>query len=185
MFYRAKLAILSGLIAMTCAVDLRAEPGSSTDRGVASASIIKPISVSAQKRLEFGGVAVSANQGGNVTIDPSSGNAAYNGSAKKMCLTAVPCAPGPAVYAVQGEKDRGYRVILPTTVMASAQRGPAPDLVVSQITSASENRPNNDSAGLLNANGRDTLRIGGQLEIPAGTPPGSYAAEITLVVSYE
>ena len=185
MFDRAKLATLSGLLAITCAVDLRAEPGVSTDRGVASASIIKPISVSAQKRLEFGGVAVAANQGGNVTIDPTSEKAAYNGSAEKMCLAAVPCTPGPAVFAVQGEKDRGYRVTLPASVMASAQRGSAPDLVVSQITSFSENSPSNELGGLLDGGGTDTLRIGGQLEIPAGTPPGSYAAEITLVVSYE
>lgn len=51
-----------------------AQPDANTSQGAASAQIVEPIGVVAVSDLEFGAIAVSAYEGGEVTIAPASGD---------------------------------------------------------------------------------------------------------------
>lgn len=168
-------------VAATAAI---AQPGASTSQGAASAQIVEPIGVIAVSDLEFGAIAVSASEGGEVTIAPESGAAQYSGGARPACSGASQCATGAARFAVSGESGRDYAIGLPSTVTAEHREGGGPGLPVAGLTAWSRNLGTLGPFGRLDHTGSDEVRVGGTLTIPAGTAPGSYVAEVPIVVSY-
>ncbi|MCB2082953.1 MAG: DUF4402 domain-containing protein [Sphingomonadaceae bacterium] len=176
----------STLPALACVVSCpaQAQPGVSQAQATATAQIIAPLAVTAESDLSFGVVAVSATQGGSITIEPVTGAATYSGAARQTCGANGQCAQSAAIFSVRGEAGRHYRVSLPATVSARLVGMPGAQLEVGGLTSASRNRPGDTASGALDDRGEDEIRIGGTLEIPAGTEPGIYAAEVPIVVFY-
>lgn len=161
-----------------------AQPGAHAAQGSASAEIAEPISVVALADLEFGAAAVSASEGGQVTVSPRSGTAQYSGGARPACSGASQCAAGAARFAVTGERGRDYAIALPAMVMAEHRTRNGLGLPVSDLTVWSRNLGTYGPFGRLDQAGTDELRVGGTLAIPAGSAEGSYAAEVRIVVMY-
>ncbi len=161
-----------------------AQPDANTSQGAASAQIVEPIGVVAVSDLEFGAIAVSAYEGGEVTIAPASGAAQYSGGARPACAGTSQCAIGAARFAVTGESGRDYLIGLPSMVTAEHRGGGGPGLPVADLTAWSRNLGTLGPFGRLDQAGSDEVRVGGTLTIPAGTAIGSYVAEVPIVVNY-
>lgn len=164
---------------------VHAAPQGASATGDTRAEIVEPLAITTINDLEFGGIAVPATLGGSVTVDAASSNASYGGAAEYVCLQSSSCGTRAATFAITGEAGRGYIVTLPASAFALPVSGSGPSLLVDQLASSSRNQPGTASGGRLDASGTDLLRVGGSLQIPAGTPSGSYRAEITIVVSYD
>ncbi len=156
-----------------------------TATGTGRAHIVQPLSVTAQRDLSFGAIAVSATGDGTVTVSPTSGAPAYRGGARAVCVDRAGCRPHPATFRVNGEPGRTFAIDLPGSVFARALSGAGPDLEVDTIMVISSNRKTTDSTGALDNEGSDMLFVGGTLRIPAATESGRYSAAIQMVVRYD
>jgi len=176
------MAAASALIAPQAAL---ATPGlEQSATGVATAEIVAPLTVRAIADLDFGGIALRSSESGSVVLDPDSGSASYSGVDQISC-NGSPCAPQLAEFAVKGMAGRNYRVVLPDAAQANPVEGSGSALQVNELNSASLNLPGTRNRGLLDAKGNDLLKVGGKLQVPAGTAPGHYVARLDLVVSYD
>lgn len=164
-----------------------ARPGSTSASasGHSRAEIVTPLRVETLSDLEFGTVAVAAEAGGTVTIDPKSGLAHYHGAAVSHCAANTPCVTRAARFRILGEAGRRYIVELPGHILAHSDNPASPSLSVERLTFASRNAPSAETGGVLDQRGEDFLSIGGTLVIPAGTPSATYRAQIQLVVVYD
>ena len=185
-FLRPSKAIgLAAILATAVAQPALATPGSEQSAmGVAVAEIVAPLAVSPIDDLDFGGIALQSNSAGSVTLDPASGSASYDGVSQISCGSGT-CAPHLALFAIKGIAGRNYRVVLPDSAQANPVEGNGASLTVNAINSSSVNLPGTSNRGLLDDNGDDRLKVGGRLDVPAGTVPGHYVAQLTLVVSYD
>lgn len=176
----ALVAAIAGLTAPAGASDRAGADAS----GIAAAAIIQPITVAALEDLSFGTVAIGPAAGGTITVDPHTGSVAYAGAVDGVC-THGDCPARPAVFGVSGEPGRRYRIGAPTASSAAPVSGHGPSLPVSDLTVAVASLPGDAPVGLLDAGGRDSFRMGGTLQLPAGTAAGLYRAELSVVVSYD
>lgn len=162
-----------------------AGPGTEqTATGIAVAEIVAPLTVTAIADLDFGGLALQSSNSGSIALDPASGAASYSGVRQISC-DGSPCSPQPARFAIKGIAGRNYRVVLPDSAVANPIEGNGAGLLVSAISSASANLPGSTDRGLLDPDGNDLLQVGGRLDVPAGTTPGHYVAQLHVVVSYD
>jgi len=157
---------------------------SASSTGAASASIVQPITVRAIDDLLFGALAVGVRDGGTITVDPASGATTYAGGLRGVC-SATSCQAHPAVFGVTGEPGRRYRIDAPAYAMARPTAGNGGELPVTDLRVAVASLPGSDPVGLLAADGTDMFQIGGTLQVAAGSAPGFYKAEISVVVAYD
>lgn len=157
-----------------------------TATGHATATVVAPLQAVAVRDLDFGTVAVAVAQGGSVVVSPGGGSAAqYGGSARQACLSGPDCAvPHPALFRVQGEEGRDYRIAIPATVQARPESGAGAALVVDQLTVRSASQPGAGAQGRLDPQGADSFEIGGTIRIPAGAEPARYRAQVEVLVTY-
>ncbi|MGB3739333.1 MAG: DUF4402 domain-containing protein [Pontixanthobacter sp.] len=160
-----------------------AQPGG-TARGAARADVVRPMSIEPAGDLQFGSIAVMAGRGGSVTVDPRTGAATYNGAARPVCAGGDPCNAAPALFVIRGDGNRRYRLTLPETVIARSADAPGTRLRVDGLSAFAMNGGTSGPDGVLDADGRDRVQVGGTLRIPVGTPPGRYAARILVVATY-
>lgn len=178
---RAQITV--GLLAMSLAsAPLAAQPSSSS--GHAQAEIVTPITVQPLSDLSFGRIAVSPVSDGSVSIDPASGQTIFAGSARRACGASSSCGQGAATFRVTGEAGRSYTILVPGYVVATAQEPGMPQLTVEDLSVISRNDSAARSGGLLDTLGADQISLGGTLRIPAGTPPATFRAQVSLVVTY-
>lgn len=181
---RLAIGLLAGGLFLQATQAAAAKAGASAV-GTSAATIVSPVSIMSVRDMHFGHVAVSARQDGTVVIDPESRSASFEGSARPACAPQGQCAAHPALFVIHGQADRDYSVAVPDRVFATGTRSAIGRLEVTGIRTASLNRPGIDGAGTLSRDGRDELRVGGELVVPAGSPAGSYVAEVRIVVSYD
>ena len=153
--------------------------------GQASAAIVDPITVRAVEALQFGVIAVARSGAGSITVDPQNGAASFSGSLGPACPRSAACFASPALFDVTGQAGRHYRIDAPASAMAQRERGAGSALTVADIKVSAQSGTGSLSRGLLGNDGKDSFRVGGTLDVPAGTVPGIYRAEIAVVVSYD
>lgn len=178
------------MLALALALILAASPAAADDGtaanaiGNASAGIIQPITVEVIEDLQFGTLAVGPDTGGTMTVDPASGTTSYSGGLVGVCGTGG-CQAHPAVFGVTGEPGRRYRVDAPTSAVAQPVTGNGPSLPVSDLRIAIASLPGPDPVGRLDAAGKDRFLLGGTLQVTAGSAPGFYRADVSVVVTYD
>lgn len=170
-------------VAFVTGQSTRAQSAGAKASGASSAQIVTPLTIEAAADLEFGALAVSADNDGSVTISASSTDATYAGSARPQCGLQAGCGTSPARFRVTGEAGRAYLVQLPDILAADAIGG-GQSLRVDQLTVASRNIPGAVASGRLDSTGSDEISLGGTLHVPSGTPAGAYRAQVRIVVSY-
>lgn len=161
-----------------------AQSGERSAQGVASAEIVEPLTVKPVNSLRFGAIAVAAAQAGSVTVRADNSAVLYAGGAAAACSGGAGCDMGAAVFAIKGDPGRNFLVILPAALSASPSEPKGLMLPVSAISAWSRNLAATGTAGRLDGSGKDEISVGGTLEIPAGTLPGDYTAEVAIVVNY-
>lgn len=160
-----------------------AEPGATTG-GQAQAEVVQPLRAIPLADLSFGSIALTASQAGSVSVPADGGAVSYTSSVRSACGGDSACAPHPASFEVTGEADRSYRVTLPGNVIATGQLT-GTTLAVSDLVMRSLNQPAMDQGGRLGADGSDRFNVGGTLDIPAGTQPDLFRAQLPVLVSYD
>ena len=173
---------LSGLAFITNQ-PTQAQSAGARASGSSSAQIVTPLTIEAASDLEFGALAVSADDDGSVTIGAVSTNATYVGSARPLCGLQAACGTSPARFLVTGEAGRSYLIQVPDILAADAISG-GQSLRVDQLTVASRNIPGAVASGRLDNTGSDEISLGGTLHVPSGAPAGAYRAQVRIVVSY-
>lgn len=143
----------------------------------AAVQVIRPVQASAITPLSFGWVQSGARSG-SITVPPT-GRVHSTGVSTASLLSAFP-----ATFLVRGEPNWGYDVVLPQRLtirpILSWRHGRA--LTVADFRSASQV---GGARGRLDGTGRDVLRVGATIQVPANTPGGLYAVMVPVTVSYD
>jgi hypothetical protein len=174
---------LAGALALAAAV-VPAQARPSQAAGLASATVIRPLRVTATADMDFGTITHLPGTSGTVTVSPGVAGAVYAGGAGAACTGADCGSAHAAGFAVTGEPQRNYTVQLPASVIANgAASDPgqtAPSLVVGNLTlrTASSGVPR------LDGSGADSFEVGGTITLPADLPPARYRASFSVIVTY-
>lgn len=164
---------------------LSAQDGTTaSEAGQARARVVTNLQVAALAELQFGAIIVGVSETGAVTIGHGAGQATYLGSARSGCAEGGACAPHPARFRVSGEASRNYRITIGAGVLARGQAW-GETLEVRELTVMSANLASTQGDGRLDAAGIDYFTIGGTLEVPAGTAPDIFRADLPVTVAYE
>lgn len=152
--------------------------------GLASAEVVRPLTVTREADLDFG-VIVSSQVAGTLTIT-ARGVANRAGGARQACCSV----PHAAKFWVDGQQGRSYTIHVPSSVVAHGEHlgslsSHPPDLAVDNLTVSSGNRPDTGSSGVLDSQGTDWFGVGGTLHIPSNVPPAYYNAIVPVMVSYD
>ena len=153
---------------------------SSTAIGTASASVIKPLTTQSLRPLRFG-MLHPGSEGGSVQINPETNDQIFLGTVytnKKRF--------GRAVFRIVGEQGRQYEVFLPEVVDVKRLFDPTGSALKARNFQAySRNKAEIGNFGLLGANGRDRLYVGGEIFMNPDSMSGFYATEIDVTVAYQ
>lgn len=154
--------------------------------GMASATVIAPISVTQVADLDFGTLTGGHGAAGTITV-ATGGGATYAGSAQAVCGATGCLTPHAARFAVRGEPGRAYVVTAPASITANGSTlagGTAPGLVIDALTIRTDSRPAASASGILDGNGTDGFDVGGTLELTPDLVPARYRAWFPMLVSY-
>ena len=147
---------------------------------LAFVALAMPIPLAA---VSFGSLSVRAGQSGLVALPAGGGAADYSGGAFAQCAGALACLPHRATFIVKGEANRLYRIDLPSSILVRGERT-GTTLTVTGLETVSRNHPGIAHGGQLDGAGEDYSHVGGTLEVPAGTPPDRFRADLSVTVSY-
>ncbi len=162
-------AVLAAVMAALCGA-AAAETPSPPAR--ASVTILRSLTVTADGELRFGQLPRGAGRAPlTVRAGPLSA-AGRPGAAQGV----------PATVVLRGDPGRTYRVILPQTVRTTTGSHPVGAL---SVWSATLGDITQSRIGQLDADGQDTLSVGGVLTPPADAPPGDYRANVPVQIAYE
>lgn len=159
------------------AVDTSAKASAAT--GAARTTIIRPITVSSVRELNFGKLQYTGSgPDGSVVLpakEPSVPIAVRVTLFKGSDET-------PLIRSLVGEPGRIYRIGLPVSVLAQPAQ-----LTVNTFTlwSATRGDITGTRLGAFDLKGNDTLRLGATLVVPKGTKKETYAAVVPVTISYE
>lgn len=181
-----QLAFLApGLALLAAAAPLRAQQAPGEASGRATATIVKPIELTSLAELDFGAITAGPQDSGAVTVPAAGGGASYAGATRPGCAGGADCQPHPAQFAVRGEAGRHYRILLPAGGVAARGLRTGASLSVAALTSASGRGTVPGPMGELDGQGEDLVAVGGTLEVPPGTRPDIFRADLPVTVVYD
>jgi len=197
---RWALALLAGFAGAAAAAQ-------SGPRSVVSATadaeiVAHDLSLTENYELQFG-LVKSNSTAGTVLIKPQGTRSPFGGATtvgSGPCQTEWcedPTDPsnvdsasywGPGVFVVTGSPHSTYRVAAGTSSALAYWRTPAtgrtPQLTVTDFTFATASSGYTSATGTLDANGTDTVRVGGTLQVIAGMNTASYRVHVPVIVQY-
>lgn len=158
---------------------LHAQPVSGS--ATASLNVIRPLSVTVNKTLTFGRLAVQSGKTRIIyaTIDPSKPS-----SPLKTSGLVVLAGGGetPLEARIIGEPRRTYRISIPQTVLSPPGRFTVSNFV---IVSATRNNARITGSSVLGNDGTELIRIGATLTLNATATQAIYTAVVPITVLYE
>jgi hypothetical protein len=131
----------------------------------------RPLHIEITTNLDFSRLALVNRSGGEVSIDPVSGNRQINGA-----LTSLGGLSLTGEGRLQGEPGRYVRVYLPDRIQLSAANGSTAELVKLDTDLPAQAQ--------LDPNGRLTFSFGGKLRV-TGNAGGQYRGRIAITAEYE
>lgn len=179
----AATGVLGGAAAVT------ARTLSSTDSGVAIATVVAPITIIELADLDFGLITGGDGGDGTATIAPFAATVAFAGSARSGCASSDRCVLSHAArFAVSGEPARGYTVSLPAALTiapeSAAQQAGGALLRVTGFTVRAEGQLGTGGQGRLDSSGQGHFEVGATLLVPSGTASGRYRTSLPIMVTY-
>lgn len=165
------LAILGAGLAAVIAATPAAAQVSANPRATATVRLVQPLTLTAQRNLDFGTI-VMGTLGGSVTVSMSQAGIV-------TCATGLTCtgAPQSALYRVTG--TQGQQVIIssatPTFTLTGSNGG---------TMAFTPSFPASITLGALNAPAND-FNVGGSIVIASNQQDGVYSGQIDIQVAYQ
>jgi hypothetical protein len=152
---------------------------SASRSGSASITVIRPLSVSVDKVLNFGRLQPQQN-GANVSATIAATLPAVRTSDRVSLLSGGTETPGR--FLIRGEPGRTYRISLPASVASSPG-----NYVVNSFTAwtASNGNAGATISGQFNSSGNDTVQIGATIRFTQGAKQDVFTAAIPINIAYE
>lgn len=153
----------------------------------AGATIIVPMTMTEQNAINFGATTKQIGVGGKVILSTNNAALDYQGG---VTGTASGISASNAVFYITGAADYGYTLTMPNTITIE---GPdsmmmiIDDLKIRFNNGSQEvaiNQGANSITNILNANGNDTFRLGGRLNINSDQLAGNYTGSYNVTVDY-
>ncbi|MCD6062586.1 MAG: hypothetical protein K0R82_497 [Flavipsychrobacter sp.] len=141
----------------------------------ASATIIQPIAISKTTDMSFGNIAVSGSTAGTVVLSTANGRTATGGVTLPVSGGTVTSAE----FAVTGAANYTYTITLPSSVTLD-------DNASHTMTAGTFTSDPLTSAGTLDANGEQTVKVGATLAVGAAQAAGVYESDVDfqVIVNY-
>lgn len=180
----AILGVALGLMVLANPARAASTGATATATGLASATVVAPITLVPRADLDFGVLSSSPMAGGTATVAPYGSTISVSGSTRVQCDSSACAAPHAAHFDVIGEAGRSYLVALPRDLSISPANGSGGPLRVTGFVLLTEHTLASDGTGRLDASGQDGFEVGATLIVPAGTPAGHYRTSLPVIVSY-
>jgi hypothetical protein len=155
--------MLSVIGACTMAIAIALVPGYALSQG-------RPIKATLVQDLDFG-IIGAANVPGTVTIQPGGAKIV---SAGILDLGGV---SAPALFLIQGEKNRVFTITLPVSATVTLPGGPSAVLIDFQSSPS--------ITGILNQQGQATVAVGATMNISPTLWEGLYTDPFDIIVAYQ
>lgn len=163
-------------LAAAVSISLAATFGLTTDLHADSATapvtarIVSAVNMITLSGLEFGEISASSSPG-TIILEPGGARSSTQGATLN---SAVP--GGPASFEIIGTPSSTYIITLPVAVTLSSSNGQS--MQVNRFTSLPS------QTGQLDAGGRQTVFVGGTLNVNANQLYGSYSGVMSITVEY-
>jgi hypothetical protein len=135
-----------------------------------NAKIVSTVNLITLSGMVFGEISAS-NMPGTIVLEPGGTRTSTGGATLN---SAVP--GGPASFEIIGDTSATYIITLPNSVTLSSPNGQS--MQVDQFTSLPS------ETGQLDGGGRQTLFVGGTLNVGANQLYGDYSGVMTVIVEY-
>jgi spore coat protein U-like protein len=158
--------------ALAVIVSSQAMAADATAKAGVGATIVVPIAIEKAQDLEFGSIAPGLSDGtvSVSTDDVRTGSGDLN-------LLSVGNTPQAAGFVVMGSPEATYTITLPKQINVLNEAG-TEKMAVDEFTS------NPDGAGVLDAKGRQSLKVGATLHVAASQAAGRYTGNFAVTVEY-
>lgn len=177
----------------------------SANGGAAAEIVAQQLTLNQTHQLIFGLVKSINNGAGTVVIAPGA-TATRSPFAGATTVGSGPCNTewcedetnpsnpdsasywGPGVFTVTGSPGATYQLVATNSTATANWRTPAngrePALEVTNFTFRTKSSGYTSHTGTLDANGMDTVRVGGTLQVIAGMKTASYRVDVPMTVQY-
>lgn len=150
----------------------------------ASATVVAPpLRIASATDLRFGALAARGGAG-TVTVSPSGRRVATGGVALLGNANF-----GAATFRITGQANADFTITLPDSIEVTHDSGRSipgvTSLIAVDLVSLSETVGAETEVGRLDAAGKDVVRVGGTLIVPATARTGSYRGVVTLSIEYQ
>ena len=135
-----------------------------------TARIVSTVNLITLSGMQFGEISAS-NMPGTIVLEPGGSRTATQGATLNSTVPG-----GPASFEVVGDPSATYIVTLPVSVTLTSANGES--MEVDQFTSLPS------QTGQLDGGGRQTLYVGGTLNVNANQLYGSYSGLMSVTVEY-
>jgi len=166
----SKIMIFIGL-PLLCGYSVSAQQATAA----AAATVVTPIAIAKIADLNFGNIAVSASNGGTVSLSPTGGRSLSGSGVTLPAATGVVAA---AAFLVSGAPSYSYAITLPTSCTISDGSGHT--MNVNSIASYPA------GTGTLSGSGSASLQVSASLVVSAAQVAGVYtnASALPVTVNY-
>lgn len=197
--------VLAALVVAAGGAGQAAAAPQSTSGSAAAEIVARELTLDQTHQLIFGLVKSINNGPGTVVIGPGS-TATRSPFAGATTVGSGPCNTewcedetnpsnpdsasywGPGVFIVTGTPGTTYRIVATTSTATAFWRTPAngrePALQVTDFTFRTKSSGYSSDIGTLDANGTDTVRVGGTLQVVAGMKTASYRVDVPLTTQF-
>jgi hypothetical protein len=157
---------------------------SATTNGNATATVIRPITLTASRDLAFGKVVPAGTVGTMVLTAANTTSPSFTGGVSQPGSQAAGTFSS-AQFDVTGEGGFTYTITIPASATASTLTGPTGSAPMT-VDSWSSDIATTAGAGLLTGttSGAQTFYVGGTLHLGVNQAPGSYTGVFPVTVAY-
>lgn len=160
----------SHLLMLACTFGIAAELSAASITAPVSARIISTVNLVTLSGMQFGEISASSMPG-TIVLEPGGARTSTQGATLN---NAVP--GGPASFEIVGNPSATYVISLPVSVTLTSSNGQ--NMEVDQFTSLPS------TTGQLDGGGRQTLFVGGTLNVNANQLYGEYSGVMAVTVEY-
>jgi hypothetical protein len=155
---------------LACTFGIAAELSAASITAPVSARIISTVNLVTLSGMQFGEISASSMPG-TIVLEPGGARTSTQGATLN---NAVP--GGPASFEIVGNPSATYVISLPVSVTLTSSNGQ--NMEVDQFTSLPS------TTGQLDGGGRQTLFVGGTLNVNANQLYGEYSGVMAVTVEY-
>jgi hypothetical protein len=170
LYHSSCRGLLTGLLILACAVSTGSPLQAASVIAPVNARIVSTVNLITLSGMEFGEISASSMPG-TIVLEPGGARTSTQGATLN---SAVP--GGPASFEIIGDPSASYIVTLPVSVTLRSPNGE--NMEVDQFTSIPSN------TGQLDGGGRQTLYVGGTLNVNSNQLYGDYSGVMAVTVEY-